>query len=62
MNSLFRPSMNPESFNHFKLSRADDCHAYGCDLLFAEASAKICKEGAVDAKFNSLDTSAFPLT
>ena len=40
----------------------DDCHAYGCELLFAEASAKICKSEAVDTRFNSLDTTAFALT
>lgn len=46
-----------------KLGRAlDDCHAYGCDLLFAEVSAKICKAEGVDTKFNSLDTTAFALT
>ena len=40
----------------------DDCHTYGCDLLFAEASAHICKQEAVDTKFHSLDTTAFALT
>ena len=60
---LFRPGMKAESFNRFKLGRAlDDCHAYGCDVLFAEASAKICKAESVDTKFNSLDTTAFALT
>lgn len=60
---LFRPGINAESFNRFKLGRSlDDCYRYGCDLLFAEASAKICKSEAVDTKFNSLDTTAFALT
>lgn len=55
--------MNAESFNRFKLGRAlDDCHAYGCDLLFAEASAKICKAEGVDTSFNSIDTTAFALS
>ena len=55
---LFRSDMNAESFNRFKLGRAlDDCHAYGCDLLFAEASAMICKREAVDT-----NTTAFALT
>lgn len=63
LSSLFRPGVNAESFNRFKLGRAlDDCHAYGCDVLFAEASAQICKTEAVDTKFNSLDTTAFALT
>jgi transposase len=63
LGSLFRPGVNAESFNRFKLGRAlDDCHAYGCDLLFAEASAQICRIEAVDTKFNSLDTTAFALT
>jgi len=63
LSRLFRPGVNAESFNRFKLGRAlDDCHAYGCDLLFAETSAKICKAEGVDTKFNSLDTTAFALT
>lgn len=63
LNRLFRPGVNAGSFNRFKLGRAlDDCHAYGCDLLFAETSAKICKAEGVDTKFNSLDTTAFALT
>lgn len=63
LSSLFRPGVNAKSFNRFKLGRAlDDCHTYGCDLLFAEASAKICKIEAVDTRFNSLDTTAFALT
>lgn len=63
LGNLFRPGVNADSFNRFKLGRAlDDCHSYGCDLLFAEASAQICKKEAVDTKFNSLDTTAFALT
>jgi transposase len=63
LRSLFRPGVYAEHFNRFKLGRAlDDCHAYGCDLLFAEASAQICQQEAVDTKFNSLDTTAFALT
>ena len=63
LNRLFRSGMKAENFNRFKLGRAlDDCHAYGCELLFAEISAKICKAEGVDTKFNSLDTTAFALT
>ena len=63
LSHLFRPGVNAEHFNRFKLGRAlDDCHAYGCDLLFAEVSAKICKAEGVDTKFNSLDTTTFVLT
>jgi transposase len=63
LNRLFRPGVKAEHFNRFKLGRAlDDCHAYGCDLLFAEVSTKICKAEGVDTKFNSLDTTAFALT
>jgi transposase len=54
LNKLFRPGVNAENFNRFKLGRAlDDCHAYGCELLFAEASAQICQKEAIDTKFNS---------
>lgn len=63
LSRLFRPGVNAESFNRFKLGRVlDDCHEYGCDLLFAESSAKICKAEGVDTTFNSLDTTAFALT
>jgi len=63
LDCLFRPGIKAESFNRFKLGRAlDDCHAYGCDLLFAEASAMVCKKEAVDTRFNSLDTTTFTLT
>jgi transposase len=38
LSNLFRQGVSAESFNRFKLGRAlDDCHAYGCDLLFADA-------------------------
>jgi transposase len=63
LSSLFRPGVTAAHFNRFKLGRAlDDCHSYGCDLLFAEASVRICQQEAVDTKFNSLDTTAFALT
>lgn len=63
LSRLFRPGVNAEHFNRFKLGRAlDDCHSYGCDLLFAELSTKICKAEDVDTRFNSLDTTAFALT
>lgn len=63
LDSLFRPGIKADSFNRFKLGRAlDDCHTYGCDLLFAEASAMVCKKEAVDTRFNSLDTTALALT
>ena len=63
LSRLFRAGVNAESFNRFKLGRAlDDCHGYGCDLLFAEASAVICQNESVDTRFNSLDTTAFALT
>lgn len=63
LTSLFREGINAEHFNRFKLGRAlDDCHAYGCELLFAEASARICQKESIDTRFNSLDTTAFALT
>ena len=63
LSRLFRPGVKAESFNRFKLGRAlDDCHAYGCESLFAQASAQICKQEGVDTRFNSLDTTAFALT
>lgn len=63
LSRLFREGVSAKHFNRFKLGRAlDDCYAYGCDLLFAEASAMICQKEGVDTKFNSLDTTAFALT
>lgn len=63
LSCLFRPGVSAKHFNRFRLGRAlDDCHAYGCDLLFAEARAMVCQKEAIDTRFNSLDTTAFTLT
>ncbi|MEL7431840.1 MAG: IS1634 family transposase [Chlamydiota bacterium] len=63
LDQLFRSGMLAEHFNRFKLGRAlDDCHDYGCDLLFSELSMDTCREEGVDTRFNALDTTAFSLT
>src|SRR5438132_8401518 len=40
---LFRPGVEAEMFNRFKLGRTlEEVHAYGCDLLFSEVALAVC--------------------
>ena len=60
---LFRPGIDAEMFNRFKLGRTlDDASAYGCDLLFQELALAICAHEGIDLRFNHLDTTSFALT
>jgi transposase len=60
---LFRPGLEAEMFNCFKLGRTlDDASAYGCDLLFQELALAICAHEGIDLRFNHLDTTSFALT
>src|SRR5499426_2551501 len=60
---LFRPGLDAEMFNRFKLGRTlDDASAYGCDLLFQELALAICAHEGIDLRFNHLDTTSFALT
>jgi transposase len=60
---LFRPGIDAEMFNRFKLGRTlDDASAYGCDRLFQELALAICAQGGIDLRFNHLDTTSFALT
>src|SRR5262247_361655 len=60
---LFRPGLDAEMFNRFKLGRTlDDASAYGCDLLFQELALAICAQEGIDLRFNHLDTTSFALT
>src|SRR5499425_1800642 len=60
---LFRPGIEAERFNRFKLGRTlDDASAYGCDLLFQELAQAICAHEGIDLRFNHLDTTSFALT
>jgi transposase len=63
MGQLFRVGVKASHFNRFRLGRAlDASYHYGCDMLFAQASGKVCKQEKVDKRFNALDTTNFALT
>ena len=60
---LFRPGVEADLFNRFKLGRTlDEVNAYGCDLLFSEIALAVCQQEAIDQRFNHLDTTSFSLT
>jgi transposase len=60
---LFRPGVQAEHFNRFKLGRSlDDAHAYGCELIFSEIAKHVCQKEGIDTRFQSLDTTTFSLT
>jgi transposase len=60
---LFRPGVEADMFNRFKLGRTlDEVNRYGCDLLFSEIALAVCQQEAIDQRFNHLDTTSFSLT
>jgi transposase len=60
---LFRPGIEAEMFNRFKLGRTlDEVNTYGSDLLFSEVALAVCRQEAIDQRFNHLDTTSFSLT
>ena len=60
---LFRPDVKAEMFNRFKLGRTlDEVNTYGSDLLFSEIALVVCRQEAIDQRFNHLDTTSFSLT
>lgn len=60
---LFRPGVQAEHFNRFKLGRSlDDAYAYGCELIFSEIANHVCQKEGIDTRFQSLDTTTFSLT
>jgi transposase len=60
---LFRPGVEADMFNRFKLGRTlDEVNRYGCDLLFSELALAVCQQEAIDQRFNHLDTTSFSLT
>jgi len=60
---LFRPGVEADMFNRFKLGRTlDEVNTYGCDLLFSEIALAVCRQEAIDQRFNHLDTTSFSLT
>src|SRR4249919_4027452 len=60
---LFRPGVEAEMFNRFKLGRTlDEVNTYGSDLLFTEIALVVCRQEAIDQRFNHLDTTSFSLT
>src|SRR5215510_12568594 len=60
---LFRPGVTAEMFNRFKLGRTlDEVNTYGSDLLFSEIALAVCRQEAIEQRFNHLDTTSFSLT
>jgi transposase len=60
---LFRPDVTAEMFNRFKLGRTlDEVNTYGSDLLFSEIALVVCRQEAIEQRFNHLDTTSFSLT
>ena len=60
---LFRPGVEADMFNRFKLGRTlDEVNTYGCDLLLSEIALAVCQQEAIDQRFNHLDTTSFSLT
>ncbi len=60
---LFRPGVEAEMFNRFKLGRTlDEVNIYGCDLFFSEIALAVCHHEAIDQRFSHLDTTSFSLS
>ncbi len=60
---LFRPGVEADMLNRFKLGRTlDEINSYGCDLLFSEMALAVCQQEAIDQRFNHLDTTSLSLT
>lgn len=59
---LFRPGVQADHFNRFKLGRSlDKVFDYGCDTLFSELSLAACQQDGVDRRFRHVDTTTFSL-
>src|SRR5215470_18078409 len=60
---LFRPGVEAEMFNRFKLGRTlDEVQTYGCDVFFSELALAVCQHEAIDHRFHHLDTTSFALS
>jgi transposase len=60
---LFRPGVDADMFNRFKLGRTlDEVNTYGGDLLFSELALAVCQHETIDQRFSHLDTTSFSLT
>jgi transposase len=63
LDRLFRPGIEADLFNRFKLGRTlDEVNTYGCDLLLRELALAVCQQEAIDQRLNHLDTTSFSLT
>jgi transposase len=59
---LFRPGVQADHFNRFKLGRSlDKIFTYGCDTLFSELSLFACQQEGVDRRFRPVDTTTFSM-
>src|SRR2546427_521459 len=60
---LFHAGIHAELFNRFKLGRTlDEVYTYGSDLLLSEIALVVCRQEAIDQRFNHLDTTSFSLS
>lgn len=60
---LFRLGVRAEHFNRFKLGRTlDASHAYGCEALFGNLAASVCRQEQIDCNFGCEDTTSFSVT
>ena len=60
---LFRPGVEAERFNRFKLGRTlDEVNISGCDLFLSEIALAVCQHEAIDQRFSHLDTTSFSLS
>jgi transposase len=60
---LFRPGVEAEMFNRFKLGRTlDEVNIYGCALFLSEIALAVCHHEAIDQRFSHLDTTRFSLS
>jgi len=60
---LFRPGVDAEMFNRFKLGRTlDEVNIYGGDLFLSEIALAVCQHEAIDHRFSHLDTTSVSLS
>jgi len=63
MDLLFGECIQADDFNRHRLGRClDRIHQYGCDALFAEIAARVCRAEEVEERFSSLDTTSLKVT
>ena len=60
---LFGRDVQASELNRHRLGRVlDSIHAYGCEVLYAEIAAHVCKQIDLNQRFTSLDTTSFSVS